>query len=171
MLGEEAHEAGRSGVGDVKRWLEATMRFEVRYTVYDQAARVTVPLLSGGTKRFDMLAQHFEADAAHTPSGRDVYVEVKNVHALSTAKAQVGQYKKFVAIAVSATEASASALAATQSGTSCGQRITLGRLIDFSNLRVQRSFKRRAPKTKRSSGIMKYLTSLRLKSQRACGSG
>jgi len=90
---------------NVKRWLEATMRFEVRYTAYDQAVRVTLPLLTGSTKIFDMIAQHFEPDLSHTASGRDVYVEVKNVHTFGSAKKQVGQYKEFVATAYSATEA------------------------------------------------------------------
>ena len=106
-IAEEAHEAGREGVMDVKRWLESTMRFEVRYTVYDQPVRVTLPLLNGKSKRFDMLAQHYKADAEHSPSGRDVYVEVKNVHTLNSARKQSKQYKAFVATAYSATRAGA----------------------------------------------------------------
>lgn len=59
VVAEEAHEKGREGVTEVKRWLEATMRFDVRYTIYDQVARVTLPLLEGKAKRYDMVAQHY----------------------------------------------------------------------------------------------------------------
>jgi hypothetical protein len=42
------------GVDNVKRWLEATTRFEILYTVYGDPVRVTLELLNGKTKRFDM---------------------------------------------------------------------------------------------------------------------
>jgi hypothetical protein len=105
VVAEEAHEKGREGVTEVKRWLEATMRFDVRYTIYDQVARVTLPVLGGGSKRYDMVAQHFNDDKERTASGVDVYVEVKNVGALSTAMKQDQQFIEFVATAYSAREA------------------------------------------------------------------
>jgi hypothetical protein len=105
VVAEEAHEKGREGVSEVKRWLEATMRFDVRYTIYDQVARVTLPLLEGKAKRYDMVAQHFNDDRERTPSGCDVYIEVKNVGALSTAMKQDKQFIEFVATAYSAREA------------------------------------------------------------------
>jgi hypothetical protein len=105
VVAEEAHEKGREGVTEVKRWLEATMRFDVRYTIYDQVARVTLPLLAGGSKRYDMVAQHFNDDKERTASGVDVYTEVKNVGALSTAMKQDKQFVEFVATAYSAREA------------------------------------------------------------------
>lgn len=110
VVAEEAHEKGREGVTEVKRWLEATMRFEVRYTIYDQVVRVTLPLLDGKTKRYDMVAQHFNDDREHAPSGSDVYIEVKNVGALSTAQKQDKQFIEFVATAYSAREAGFEAL-------------------------------------------------------------
>jgi hypothetical protein len=110
VLAEEAHEKGREGVLEVKRWLEATMRFDVRYTVYDQVARVTLPLLVGGPKRYDMVAQHFNDDKERTPSGAEVYIEVKNVGALSTARKLDKLFFVFVATAYSAREAGFDAL-------------------------------------------------------------
>jgi len=110
VVAEEAHEKGRQGVTEVKRWLEATMRFEVRYTIYDQVARVMLPLPGGGSKRYDMVAQHFNDDKERTASGFDVYIEVKNVGALSTAMKQDTQFIEFVATAYSAREAGFDAL-------------------------------------------------------------
>jgi hypothetical protein len=110
VVAEEAHEKGREGVTEVKRWLEATMRFDVRYTVYDQIARVTLPLLDGGSKRYDMVAQHYDDDRERTASGADVFVEVKNVGALSTAMKQDKQFVEFVATAYSVREAGFDAL-------------------------------------------------------------
>lgn len=104
VVAEEAHEKGREGITEVKRWLEATMRFDVRYTVYDQVARVSLPLLDGRVKRYDMVAQHFNDDRERTASGVDVFVEVKNVGALSTALKQGAQFVEFVATAYSARE-------------------------------------------------------------------
>jgi hypothetical protein len=110
VVAEEAHEKGREGVTEVKRWLEATMRFDVRYTIYDQVARVSLPLLNGSVKRYDMVAQHFNDDRERTASGVDVFVEVKNVGALSTALKQDKQFIEFVATAYSALEAGFDAL-------------------------------------------------------------
>jgi hypothetical protein len=101
---EESQEIGRAGVNDVKRWLEATMRFQVPYTVYDDPVRVSLPLVNGSVKRFDMLSHHFAMDQP-SPSKRDVYVEVKTVGTLNTARKQTAQYKEFVATAYSATKA------------------------------------------------------------------
>jgi len=101
-VAEEAQEQGRQGVMDVKRWLEATMRFDVRYTVYDQADRVTLPLLNGKPKRYDAVAQHYRDDPPRTPSGRDVYVEVKTLGSPSSAKKQTSQFREFAATAYSA---------------------------------------------------------------------
>jgi hypothetical protein len=101
---EESQEIGRAGVNDVKRWLEATMRFTVPYTVYDDSVRVALPLVNGDVKRFDMLAHHYASDES-TPSKRDVYVEVKSIRTLNSARRQTPQYKEFLATAYSATKA------------------------------------------------------------------
>jgi hypothetical protein len=101
---ETLHEQGREGVVNVKRWLEATMRFDVPYTVYDGAARVTLPLLNGNIKRYDLYAQHFNA-APRTYSGKDLYVEVKNIQAGSSARGQTADFHEFVANSYSATVA------------------------------------------------------------------
>jgi hypothetical protein len=102
VIAEAAHEKGREGVDNVKRWLESTLRFEVPYTVYGQTGRVTVPLLDGGTKRYDMLAQHYRDDLEHTYSGDDVWIEVKNVSTAGSARNLKGQFRKFVAESYSA---------------------------------------------------------------------
>jgi hypothetical protein len=102
--GEESGEIGRLGVNAVKRWLEATMRFQVPYTVYDNAVRVTLPLVNGSVKKFDMLAHHYDSDQ-QTLSKRDIYVEVKTIGTLKSARKQTAQYKEFVATAYSATKA------------------------------------------------------------------
>jgi hypothetical protein len=86
------------------------MRFDVRYTIYDQVARVTLPVLGDGSKRYDMVAQHFNDDKERTASGVDVYIEVKNVGAVSTAMKQDQQFMEFVATAYSAREAGFDAL-------------------------------------------------------------
>src|SRR5690349_11816292 len=102
VAAEEAQERGREGVMNVKRWLEATMRFDVHYTVYDQPDRVALPLLDGSIKRYDAVAQHFLDDRERTPSGRDVFVEVKTLASLNSARKQSGQFPEFVATAYSA---------------------------------------------------------------------
>lgn len=87
---------------NVKRWLEATMRFDVHYTVYDQPDRVALTLLNGALKRYDAVAQHFLDDGDRTPSGRDVYVEVKTLNSVSSARKQTAQFREFVATSYSA---------------------------------------------------------------------
>lgn len=106
---EESHEIGRAGVNDVKRWLEATMRFTVPYTVYDDPVRVALALVNGDVKRFDMIAHHYASDQ-QASSERDVYVEVKSIRTLSSARGQTAQYKEFVATAYSATKAAWTAI-------------------------------------------------------------
>lgn len=102
---EESQEIGRAGVNDVKRWLEATMRFAVPYTVYDDPVRTTLELVAEEkVKVFDMIAHHYNADD-QSASKRDVYVEVKTVRTLNTARKQTAQYKEFVATTYSATKA------------------------------------------------------------------
>src|SRR4051812_9552321 len=102
VAAEEAQERGREGVMNVKRWLEATMRFDVHYTVYDQPDRVALSLLDGRLKRYDAVAQHFLDDRPRTPSGRNVYVEVKSLSSLASARKQSTQFPEFVATAYSA---------------------------------------------------------------------
>jgi hypothetical protein len=47
---EQAHKKGMDGVYNAKRWLEATTRFEILYTVYDNPRRVTLKLLDGSER-------------------------------------------------------------------------------------------------------------------------
>lgn len=105
MGAEEAHERGREGVENVKRWLESTLRFEVPFTVYTQPARVTVALLNDDSHRYDMVATHFRDDLNHSPTGCEIWIEVKNVGTVSTARKQVQQFREFVATAYSASQA------------------------------------------------------------------
>jgi hypothetical protein len=56
---EETQEQGRRGVLDVKRWLEATLRFNLDYDVYTNTVRTTLPTLDG-QKRFDLKGLHLD---------------------------------------------------------------------------------------------------------------
>lgn len=97
MPAEETQEQGRTGVQNVKRWLEATMRFRLSYDVYTATIRTTLELLGGGSKRFDLKGEHYDENYENP---RDIYVEVKNVTSegnLST------EWRDFVANAYSAT--------------------------------------------------------------------
>jgi hypothetical protein len=86
----------------VKRWLEATMRFNVLYTAYEAQNRLTLPLLGAGVKRYDLYAQHFEASPRQY-SGRDVYVEVKTIDTEASARGLSADFARFVAHSYSAT--------------------------------------------------------------------
>jgi hypothetical protein len=71
---EETQEQGRQGVEAVKRWLESTVRFEVRYSVYTHAVRTTLQT-AAGSKRFDLRGTHFNEDYQDPV---EIYIEVKN---------------------------------------------------------------------------------------------
>jgi hypothetical protein len=75
LLAEELQEHGRDGLRNVKRWLEATLRFELPYLVHANAARCTLALANGRTKLFDLAGDHFD-ELRGRP--RQIYVEVKH---------------------------------------------------------------------------------------------
>lgn len=93
---EEIQEQGRRGVLDVKRWLEATLRFHLIYDAYTSPVRTTLQTLDG-QKRFDLMGQHYD-ERYQNP--QDFYVEVKTV---TTDSGLSGWWLDFVATAYSAT--------------------------------------------------------------------
>jgi hypothetical protein len=97
MPAEETQEQGRKGAQDVKRWLEATMRFRLPYDVYTATQRTTLELLGGTLKRFDLKGEHYDELFQHP---QDIYIEVKNV---TTDSNLSSQWTDFVAHAYSAT--------------------------------------------------------------------
>lgn len=70
LSAEDLQEQGRTGVLNVKRWLEATWRFDVPFNVYDRSFRTSLTLLDGSIKKYDLFAHHCLNDAAaQTPTG------------------------------------------------------------------------------------------------------
>jgi len=95
---EQAHVAGQTGVANLKRWLEATTRFDVPFTTYEAEERMTLKLLDGSLKTYDLYATHHNDDAARSYSGRVLYVESKN---LTTPGKQNSDFPAFVATSYS----------------------------------------------------------------------
>jgi hypothetical protein len=93
---EETQEQGRQGVEDVKRWLEATCRFELRYDAYTNAVRTTLKTISG-SKTFDLRGDHLDE---HYQEPVEIYVEVKRYTSDSNLSSE---WIDFVANAYSAT--------------------------------------------------------------------
>lgn len=96
MPAEETQEQGRQGVEDVKRWLEATVRFELRYDAYTTPVRTTLQT-AAGQKTFDLRGDHFDEEYEHPV---EMYVEVKRY---TTAEHLGSEWIDFVANAYSAT--------------------------------------------------------------------
>src|SRR5687767_3456775 len=97
MAGEAAHVAGEQGVANAKRWLEATTRFEIDFTVYEVPTQTWLQLLTGDWHRFDMVGRHFDVD--HNVQA-PVYFEVKNY---AGPGGQGAKFRKFIAHSYSAT--------------------------------------------------------------------
>lgn len=96
MPAEETQEQGRQGAVNVKRWLEATMRFELRYDAYVNSVRTTLDIV-GGRKTFDLRGNHFDENYDQPV---EIYVEVKSY---TTDKNLASEWIDFVANAYSAT--------------------------------------------------------------------
>lgn len=96
VAGEQQHEAGREGVQRVKRWLESTTRFEVPWDVYGSPNQLTVTLLTGAAKAFDLAGYLVGEDA---DAGPRFYGEVKNYRSVSD---QPTLYQEYLAVAYSA---------------------------------------------------------------------
>lgn len=91
---ETSQRLGIEGVHEIKEWLEATTRFAFSYTVYDSEAMCTVMCANGDAKALDL-----EGSTTSTPK-KPVAVECKKY---STPGGQTAEYRKFLAIAYSAT--------------------------------------------------------------------
>jgi hypothetical protein len=94
MPDEEIQERGREGVGMIKAWLEATTWMDFPANSYQDGLRCTVPLLGGGTKKFDLRGHHL----GDKHQRRELRVECKRY---STKGGQLGEYRRFLAIAYS----------------------------------------------------------------------
>jgi hypothetical protein len=94
MPDEEIQERGREGVGMVKAWLEATTWMDFPANSYEDGLRCTVPLLGGGTKKFDLRGDHL----GDKNQRRGLWVECKRY---SSKGGQLKEYRRFLAIAYS----------------------------------------------------------------------
>jgi hypothetical protein len=96
VAAETVQERGRKGVYKIRDWLESTTRFTLSWSVYDQAESCSLTCMDGSLKRLDLAGKYLT-------KGVPVYVECKKY---STPGIQAQEYKRFLAIAYSATEKS-----------------------------------------------------------------
>lgn len=95
---EVQQEIGRTGVKHFRRLLDGTMRFNMSWDVYENAALVSLPLLAPGkTKAFDLGGWHTDDDGGTLA---EIYVEAKNYQEPG---GQSAEFKSFLANAYSAT--------------------------------------------------------------------
>lgn len=95
LRAESAHEEGRKGVFNTKRWLESTTHIELNFDAYDWASECTISCLDGGLQTFDLKGQIYKSKSM-------LFVENK---AYTSVGSQAKDYQDFLAIAYSATAA------------------------------------------------------------------
>jgi hypothetical protein len=95
---EEEQEIGRQYVNRVKRLLEASMRFELRWDAYQHRGKVSLTALTGATKAYDLRGNHLTDGLTATV---EVFIESKGE---KTAGSQAAEFKQFLANAYSATK-------------------------------------------------------------------
>ena len=95
LRAESAHEKGRKGVLQTKRWLESTTHLELAFDAYDWAPECTISCLDGSQQTFDLKGHLYKEKAP-------VFVENKAVDGV---RDKPNQYADFLAIAYSATAA------------------------------------------------------------------
>lgn len=92
-MSEDEGVIGEIGVRNAQAWLESTTYFDMPHTAYDLTTMTTLPLLGGGTKKWD-LAGRFMGERKNP-----VFCEVKNY---KYAGNQGNDYVEFLANAYSA---------------------------------------------------------------------
>lgn len=94
---EEEQEIGRAGVKRVQRLLEGTLRFRLPYDAYKHKERVSLKMLGGMVKLYDLNGDFLDEQGQAVTR---IFVESKN---LADAGGQSAEFEEFLARAYSAT--------------------------------------------------------------------